>query len=1362
MSSQKTILSSLFAALLGLALPLASHGANETAVAHSAVTPHETGKEALTPVGDYPPPYKVGIGETVVIEKMDVCGGGFQNSKNSLEIPVSPGDRKAVRLIANGKELANLQYAWWVAPVQICCYDNKITDVSFSREKGTFRYSGSLPLRELDKNAQGSLKYEEQIRLTDDGRVRFDIKADLPEIAGKRPGVFWVIIPYALVSGQNYVVDGSWKTFPLNISEMSDVGVRKSLTLFQGSSKEISLESVAAQYVVIKAFNNNLVIQMMPRLSDSALSFILDTRKVPEASRTDKTTSYAGVDCWQSDRLVTPSYTARRNLLPNPSFESGLRYFTYPCTTPGGGFVDTGAEKDFSIDSTVSLFGNHSLRIKLREGAKNVSSIQSFAMPVKPGVRYTLSFYGKSDAENLPFSIGLGGWNGKNPKPGNKAFSISTGDWKRHSFTFTSHPEHSVLSISLGAGRIEQGHSNIWIDGMQLEEGDNASDFTCAPVFTYLETSSPDNFFDANVTMDARLRIETEKPRQKGKVSVTLEDFFYNARDVGTYEFETDERLEAVVPLDIDKIVHCGIYVIRTLTCMENTEPVTDYFRVAKIKKLANKHKNKDIIGYDFSFGKSPRVEDILSRWRDVGIGSTVYASYIKHDQESFKLLDKYGIAFYCDGMFKHPDPTGTANTISITPFGTTWGVALNKDEKILLQGIKTWQEMTPEREKMVEDAAYEYAKYYHWIHSFAFGGEFLPAKIDLVNKENLDDFAKLIVAVAKGVKRANPENQTYPECGACTMMPGRGIAELDGYLAAVERVAPGFKFDRVATHPYRETPESPDLDDDAVCFLQMLSRHGYDNVPVDWLEGIYYAPYNIPAWKLNPYKGCSIDSYYGWNLSYHMGWGERISAAYSIRSWLVALKYQDRVKQSTNWRPWIYLDTYLAPMAIQAAINTLSNLLGNASFAKDIRFAPQSRAYVFEDEEKRPVAAMWSYIPEVDRGEKVPPTVEIAIDADWEIFTMTGDAYKGEGVKNGKRQIALSPFPIYVRGTQSAMQKMFDSMNGAVMVSGNKDASPLRISFTPGLQENKVEILNTLTIPQEGKLSLALAGKPLAANVNLHPRGQNSIPVPLKDFSLTYDIKELKIPYDLSVEKPSAAKYCGNLDVATFKIPRAKGGAVAAGGAYSGWDNIEWIKIKNRTFVNPDVKEADVDEKDFSAQFKMAWDENNLYLLVNVIDDKFVHDKKEIIDRGYDNDSLQIYFDTCCNARISPGKGYDGDDYNYDFFPEPGLGKAVAFRRSMPDQQLAGGLSAGKPMSVEEKVKTSFALTNNGYRYEITFPKVTIMPLLLASGSKFGFGLFLNDKDDSGGKIRSCLTISPAGTGCHGNPHLWPIAVLE
>jgi len=164
----------------------------------------------------------------------------------------------------------------------------------------------------------------------------------------------------------------------------------------------------------------------------------------------------------------------------------------------------------------------------------------------------------------------------------------------------------------------------------------------------------------------------------------------------------------------------------------------------------------------------------------------------------------------------------------------------------------------------------------------------------------------------------------------------------------------------------------------------------------------------------------------------------------------------------------------------------------------------------------------------------------------------------------------------------------------------------------------------------------------------------------------------------------------------------------------------------------------------DFAAKFQAVWDADSLYLAVRIIDDEFVAE-----DRG--KLSGQWYNDTT--------KGFDTNDYNYDFYPDPKNNRAVAFRRFAPEQQLAGGLVAPKPMEAEPNIITAFRRVRDGYLYEIAIPKRYIAPMKLEAESSVGFAIFINDRD--GKRVKNALTMTPPGTGGYMNPHLYPVMLV-
>ena len=52
-------------------------------------------------------------------------------------------------------------------------------------------------------------------------------------------------------------------------------------------------------------------------------------RKITAAANQNSMDYFEGIDFWKADRLHIPDYTKCKNLIQNPSFESGLRYYKF-------------------------------------------------------------------------------------------------------------------------------------------------------------------------------------------------------------------------------------------------------------------------------------------------------------------------------------------------------------------------------------------------------------------------------------------------------------------------------------------------------------------------------------------------------------------------------------------------------------------------------------------------------------------------------------------------------------------------------------------------------------------------------------------------------------------------------------------------------------------------------------------------------------------------------------------------------------------------------------------------------------------------------------------------------------------------
>jgi hypothetical protein len=71
-------------------------------------------------------------------------------------------------------------------------------------------------------------------------------------------------------------------------------------------------------------------------------------------------------------------------------------------------------------------------------------------------------------------------------------------------------------------------------------------------------------------------------------------------------------------------------------------------------------------------------------------------------------------------------------------------------------------------------------------------------------------------------------------------------------------------------------------------------------------------------------------------------------------------------------------------------------------------------------------------------------------------------------------------------------------------------------------------------------------------------------------------------------------------------------------------WQNAEWRSI-NQILI---PYGATMEQGDFEGRFKTAWDEDFLYILVEVVDDSLSDDHQNPFDRYYDDDCVEVFID--------------------------------------------------------------------------------------------------------------------------------------
>jgi hypothetical protein len=154
-------------------------------------------------------------------------------------------------------------------------------------------------------------------------------------------------------------------------------------------------------------------------------------------------------------------------------------------------------------------------------------------------------------------------------------------------------------------------------------------------------------------------------------------------------------------------------------------------------------------------------------------------------------------------------------------------------------------------------------------------------------------------------------------------------------------------------------------------------------------------------------------------------------------------------------------------------------------------------------------------------------------------------------------------------------------------------------------------------------------------------------------------------------------------------------------------WNPATSYDLANIAYVPPSS------DGDCSASFRALWDQDNLYVLVEVTDDDLVNDSDEF----YQDDAVEIFID----ADNAKADSYGQNDYQYHF----------GWDRSAP---AMGEARHAKVAGVEY----AFATTDAGYRAEIKLPWSTLgtQPKV---GAAIGLEVHVND-DDNGGDRDSKL----------------------
>lgn len=1076
-------------------------------------------------------------------------------------------------------------------------------------------------------------------------------------------------------------------------------------------------------------------------------SVTLDLRHSPAMK---KNTFPGGIDFREIEDLELPEYG--KNLLVNPSFEQGMlgvHYGLNPRVLQRGGLTGD----HYALDESTAFHGKTSLRLLAPVWQKgndmrmldNHAILSLMSPVVSPGV-YTFSVYARSDMSQPAV---LNFWSVQfKASPYTMQFKRScrlTGSWQRYSMTFEI-KESMPLMFRFTAGNTGKAPCRVWVDAFQLERGKKASAYTVPPVMGRLLTARNDNFLPYPGKLDARMRISTS-PYGSGVMDCRVKNFFGEVLYRGTLGYKADRNGYCEVPLPLEDLPGPGIYMLRTEYRTQDGRRCVDHHRYTRINFLDNRHKHKNLFSEVYGYAEGSRnYAKLLDRWRKVGIGSKPHCSY--RDPAVYELMAKYRVDPVCAVAIRwyYKAKNGPQKGFAIADHEVGNKSLTPESPGVLVCDFHRDSNGTVTAEYLdkLTAAAARLASRRPEITNWFCGAEtgaHMPYDWWKQNG-NMEDFAeiyaKILAAYAKGIRQGNPRAKVFPECPN-NMNPVSGIAEIDRLLKHCQKY--NVRFDGFGWHPYRFSPEAPDLDADTARMLKMLEKYGYDKEPVLWPEMMHWGPFNIPQWGIE--SSCWTNRNRYWRdfvISYDMGRTEKLSAAWRVRSWLVALKYGDRVKNANSGAGPnnAFLDVDLTPYASHLAPNVLGNLLGNADFRSDIRFAPYIRCFVFEDEARRPVAAVWCHLPDVDNGVCDAPQVETGFGDMLEgVFDMMNAPRR---FTKGKFRYPVTSFPVFLRGKPGTLKSFTEALRNTVLISGSGIA-PVSFDCRPGRGD-------FLYVTLKNFVSTAFEGDLNGCDVTVPANGTAVVKLP---FDKTSEYKGLaKRRMKLVLRKNNSSScYTHDVDFETFSVKRLADGISL--------DNVDWKNVPS--FVLD--RQCKSSPGKTSAEIRTAYNSDSFFLRLKITDSKFCHVEYRIPSTRWANDCVQFFIDTMCNAAVRKGSGMDEDDYSYALFPDSAGKSARLFRYRTVEAQLGLATRAPEDETFADDVPVKFERTSDGYIYSVMIPAKYLLPLQLASGNAFGCGFFIPNSDEKG-RYTSAITCAADGGTCEKRPETWPVAVFE
>jgi hypothetical protein len=586
------------------------------------------------------------------------------------------------------------------------------------------------------------------------------------------------------------------------------------------------------------------------------------------------------------------------------------------------------------------------------------------------------------------------------------------------------------------------------------------------------------------------------------------------------------------------------------------------------------------------------------------------------------------------------------------------------------------------------------------------------------------EKYAALLHTAYETIKKIDPSLQVV----------GFALATADfDYVRACMQLGAGKWMNLFSWHPYRESPDMPDVYADLNKMKALVKEGGFQGPTING------------------------EQYFSSNLILFHNHDEEVKRRYILPEkeelWTTGRILQNFIHHAAAEVPWSIFAPGLSVLKtggqdehflyyVYGAYNAATRMLNNAGPGQPMPFNADARAFFFPKAEGGPLLAMDTLLPEFNSHMKLDAEKIVAWD-------MMGNKISPEVLKEDG--LSMQVTPVYVRFPAGTTATQIQTLLTQSDISGLGEPFHMRLTLmTDG--HLGVVLTNRMNKPVSGKVTIRDypdSWKFASESVNFGPlAGGNTVVVPFIGQTPLADMGEYKVALLAAAQDKFTRQ-----EVRFAPLIAAKTEKPNIGGPMTQWTS--WIELgENNLSKKNNAALAHTGPQDLSARLALGWDHEGFTMALIVTDDvaAFPHAGKL---GDFTFDSLQIYFDQKNNAE-APGSQCDGDDVSYHVSLTDG--KPIAYLEKGQEGRYLG--AGNQSTGIDPDVQTSITRQGNQTLYQIRFPAKCLPLVSFTPGGNMGFSILINDNDGSGRK--EGLTLAPKGEDPWNKPYFYRMLIFR